>query len=250
GVTVSLPELGRTTTTNNDGGFAFGFQEPAGNEIAGGRYKLHINPGLETSGYGNLVRTINLQAGSKNELTLMRLAELHPGVVFQLINSGQAETSFASDGLKMDLSDAKLFFNRGRSSGEIQYQFMPYDQLGTHVLPGTAPQWMFVAQPRGVAVEGKVGIRMTVPKLDGDYTYIPDSIRYVLIMGYNPERELIEPVCSGEMANNQFTSIGKVELKSLDFIGYAWIHTVSQPRIKAAADGELSLQLLLGELEK
>src|SRR5690606_7175919 len=56
GVTVSLPELGRTTTTNNDGGFAFGFQEPAGNEIAGGRYKLHINPGLETSGYGNLVR--------------------------------------------------------------------------------------------------------------------------------------------------------------------------------------------------
>src|SRR5690606_33188931 len=94
GVTVSLPELGRTTTTNNDGGFAFGFQEPAGNEIAGGRYKLHINPGLETSGYGNLVRTINLQAGSKNELTLMRLAELHPGVVFQLINSGQAETSF------------------------------------------------------------------------------------------------------------------------------------------------------------
>lgn len=250
GVTVSLPELDRTTTTNNDGGFAFGFQEPAGNEIPGGRYKLHINPGLETTGYGNLVRTINLQAGSKNELTLMRLAELHPGVAFQLINSGQADTSFAGDGLKMDLSDAKLFFNRGRSSGEIQYQFMPYDQLGAQVLPGTAPQWMFVAQPRGVAVEGKVGVRMTVPKLDGDYTYIPDSIRYVLIMGYNPERELIEPVGVGEMVNNQVTSVGKVELKSMDFIGYAWVHPDSQPRFKAVADGELSLQQLLGELQK
>lgn len=250
GITVSLPELGRTTTTNNDGGFAFGFQEPAGNEIAGGRYKLHINPGLETPGYGNLVRTINLQEGSSNELTLMRLAELHPGVAFQLISSGQADTSFAGDGLKMDLSNAKLFFNRGRSSGEIQYQFMPYDQLGTQVLPGTAPQWMFVAQPRGVAVEGKVGIRMTVPQLDGDYTYIPETTRYVFIMGYNPERELIEPVGIGEMVNNQVTSVGKVELKSLDFIGYAWVHPELQPRFKAVADGELSLQQLLGELQK
>lgn len=250
GVTVSLPELGRTTTTNQDGGFAFGFQETAGNEIPDGRYKLHINPGLETLGYGNLVRTINLQAGSKNELTLMRLAELHPGVAFQLIGSGQAETSFAGDGLNMDLSNAKLLFNRGRSSGEIQYQFMPYDQLGSQVLPGTAPQWMFVAQPRGVTVEGKVGVRMTVPKLDGDYTYIPETTRYVFIMGYNPERELIEPVGIGEMVNNQVTSIGEVELKSLDFIGYAWVHPELQPRFKAVADGELTLQQLLGELQK
>jgi hypothetical protein len=127
---------------------------------------------------------------------------------------------------------------------------MPYDQLGTQVLPGTAPQWMFVAQPRGVTVEGKVGIRMTVPKLDGDYTYIPDTTRYVLIMGYNPERELIEPVGIGEMVNNQVTSIGKVELKSLDFIGYAWVHPELQPRFKAVADKELTLQQLLGELQK
>lgn len=250
GITISLPELGRVTKTNSDGGFAFGFQEAAGSEIPGGRYKLHINPGLETPGYGNLVRTINLQAQSKNELTLLRLAELHPGVTFQLINSGQADTSFAGDGLKLDLSNAKLFFDRGRSAGEIQYQFMPYDQLGAQVLPGTAPQWMFVAQPRGVAVEGTVGLRMTVPKLDGDYTYIPDSIRYVLIMSYNPERELIEPVGIGEILNNQVTSIGKVELKSMDFIGYAWVHPQSQPRLKAVADGELSLQQLLGELQK
>lgn len=250
GVTVSLPELDRTTTTNNDGGFAFGFQEAAGNEIPAGRYQLHINPGLTTPGYGNLVRNINLQAENKNELTLMRLAELHPGVAFQIISGGQADTSFAGDGLKIDLSDATLIFNRGRNSGEIQYQFMPYDQLGSQVLPGTAPQWMFVAQPRGVAVEGKVGIRMTVPKLDGDYTYIPESIRYVFIMGYNPERELIEPVGIGEMVNNQVTSVGKVELKSMDFIGYAWIHPDSQPRFKAVAEGELSLQQLLGELQK
>lgn len=250
GITVSLPELGRTTTTNNDGGFAFGFQEPAGNEIPAGRYQLLINPGLETPGYGNLIRTINLQEGYKNELTLMRLAELHPGVAFQLISSGQADTSFAGDGLKLDLSEANLLFNRGRRSGEIQYQFMPYDQLGASVLPGTAPQWMFVAQPRGVTVNGSVGIRMTVPQLDGDYTYIPETIRYVFIMGYNPERELIEPVGIGEMLNNQVTSIGKVELKSMDFIGYSWVHPDSQPRFKAVVDGQLTLQQLLGELQK
>lgn len=250
GVTVSLPELDRTTTTNNDGGFAFGFQEAAGDEIPSGRYQLHINPGLTTPGYGNLVRNINLQAENKNELTLMRLAELHPGVTFQSISGGQADTSFAGDGLKMDLSDAKLIFNRGRSSGEIQYQFMPYDQLGSQVLPGVAPQWMFVSQPRGVLVEGKVGIRMTVPTLDGDYTYIPESIRYVFLMSYNPERELIEPVGIGEIINNQVISVGKVELKSLDFIGYAWVHPDSQARMKAVADGQLSMQQLLGELQK
>jgi hypothetical protein len=99
-------------------------------------------------------------------------------------------------------------------------------------------------------VEGKVGIRMTVPKLDGDYTYIPETTRYVFIMGYNPERELVEPVGIGEMLDNQVTSIGKVELKSMDYIGYAWVHPELQSRFKAVVDGELSLQQLLGELQK
>ena len=249
GITVTLPELGRTTITNNDGGFAFGFQEPAGKEIPGGRYKLNINPDFATQGYGTQVRSINLQEGYKNEIPIIRLTELHPSIPFQLVSSHQAEASFVGDALRFDFSEARLLFD-GRTSGQLQYQFFQYDQLGTAVAPGAWPQWMYAGQPRGVEVEGKVGITMNIPQRDGSYDYIPGVIRYVFIMGYNPEREVIEPVGIGEITNHQVVSVGKVALKTLDFVGYAWVHPDFQVRMEAVANGQVPLQQLISELQQ
>lgn len=250
GIEVSLPDLNRTTITNQDGGFAFGFQEQPGNEIPGGRHKLIINPDFASSRYGVHVRTINLQEGYKNEIGMSRLPELHPESPFQLISSGQASTSFAGDELKLDLSSARLLFNKGRSSGSVQYQFMPFEQINAPMTPGFSPQWIFAGQPRGVKVEGSVGINIKMPKLNGSYDYVPVEIKYVVLLAYDAEQEVIKPVGIGLVENYHVRSVGNVDVNTLDYFGYAWISHVHQPLLKEVAEGTKSLQQLISALQQ
>lgn len=250
GVKVSLPDLGRTTTTNKDGSFAFGFQEQAGKEIPGGRHKVIINPDFSLPGYGVQVRTLSLQEGRKNEVGLMRLTELHPEIPFQLVSSGQAEVDFAGGDLKLDLSAARLLFNNGRPSGNVQYQFMPFEQLNTTMTPGLWPQWMFSAQPRGVIVENPVGIDIKMPALNGSYDYVPAGLEYVVLLGYDPEREVIEPVGIGKIQNYRVVSLGGLNIKTLDHLGYAWLDPKHQPLLKQVAEGTKSMQQLISTLQQ
>jgi hypothetical protein len=250
GIKVSLPDLERTTITNKDGSFAFGFQEQPGNEIPGGRHKIIINPDFSLPHYGVQARTITLQEGRKNEVGLMRLAELHPEIPFQLVTSGQADTDFAGGDLHLDLSGARLLFNKGRTSGNVQFQFMPFEQLNTALTPGLWPQWMFAAQPRGVIVENAVGIDIKMPALNGGYDYVPAEMNYIVLLGYDPEREVIEPVGIGKIENHRVVSQGKVKIKTLDYLGYAWIDPKYQPLLQQVAEGTKSMQQLISTLQQ
>lgn len=250
GVPVKLTSLNRTTTTNNDGSFAFGFQEAAGNEIPGGRHELIINPDFAVPGYGTQVRTINLQQGRKNEISLSRLPELHPDIPFQLISADQGLVSLAGDELRLDLTGARLLFKNGRTSGNLQVQFMPYSQLNAAVTPGAWPQWMFAGQPRGVAVENAISVDIKMPMLNGGYGYIPPETQLVVLMGYNPEREAIEPVGIGRIENYRVVSTGKVTFKTLDYIGYALVESSKQPLLQDVVDGKATLQQLLSMLQQ
>jgi hypothetical protein len=250
GVRVNLSASGRTTVTNKDGGFAFGFQEQAGNEIPEGRYKLTVNPEFSVSGYGTQVRTITLQAGRKNELGLLRLPELSPDIPFQLINSGDSNVTLAGDDLRLNLSSAKLLFTNGRTSGSVQAQFMPFEQLGAAIAPGAWPQWMFALQPRGINVEGSVGIDIKMPALRGAYDYIPANMIYVVLLGYNSDREVIEPIGIGKIENYRVTSLGKLKIQSLDYLGYAIVKPDQQALLKDVADGKQTLQQLLSVLQQ
>jgi hypothetical protein len=85
-ITVELPELGRRAVTNGDGSFAFGFQEAADQFIPGGRYRLQVNAGLKTPGFGSLIKTVNLQEGRRNALGRLSLQELNRTLPFQFLN--------------------------------------------------------------------------------------------------------------------------------------------------------------------
>jgi Bacterial TSP3 repeat/Glucodextranase, domain B len=255
GISVSIPALNRSTVTNGDGGFAFGFQEEAGNEIPGGTYQLIVNPDLADATYGVNARRINLQEGRKNELGLIRLPELNRNAPFQLVNSNQANTSFMGDDLKIDLSDTRLIFNNGRTAGNVQFQFMPFEQLGAAMTPGIWPQWMFTAQPRGIALEGKVHLDIKMPLRNATYDYAPVGIEYVVLLGFNPERDVIEPIGVGKIdrtnaTNYRVKTINKVELKTLDYIGYAWLPPENQALLKDVADGKKTLQQLVSGLQQ
>jgi Bacterial TSP3 repeat len=256
GITVTLPELNRTAITNGDGAFAFGFQEPAGNEIPGGQYKLVVNPELKNPRFGVQIRKINLQQGRKNEIGIYRVTELSGNAPFQLISSGQTETSFVGDELKLDLSDARLLFDSNgatRTSGNIQFQFMPFDQLDAPSMAGAVPLWMYAAQPRGVRVEGEVGINIKAPMLRGSYDYLNALNRYdekyLVLLGFDSEREVIQPVGIGRLENYRVISVGKVSIQNLDYFGYALVNPELQPLLKEIAEGRKSLQQLLIELE-
>lgn len=249
GIAVSLSGFGKTRT-NQDGSFAFGFQQSADDNLPGGRLRLEVNPDFEVPGYGMQVRTINLQAGRRNEISLTRLPELHPDIPFQLVRQGQAEVSLANDELRLDLSEARLVFNLGRTSGQIQAQFIPFNQINSAMTPGAWPQWLFAIQPRGIAVEGLVGIAIDMPALNGSHDYISPETRHVVLLGYDLERELVEPVGIGRVEHQRVISVGKVNIKALDYLGYALVDPALEPHLQAVAEGTLSLPELLSALRK
>jgi hypothetical protein len=248
GVSVTLPGVNRTTTTNGDGAFAFGFQEQPGNEIPGGRHQLVINGDLSFPSFGNLVRSINLQEGRQNALTQLQIPELNRDIPFQLISGGQAQANLAGTDLQLDLSNTRLLFNKGRTSGDVQMQFMPFEHLHTKIMPGALPQWLFAGQPQGIRVEGAVGINIKMPAMSGNYDYIPYGTNYVVLLGYNPEREVIEPIGVGKIESQRVVSVGKVALNTLDYLGYAMVDPKHQALLQQVAEGKQSLQQLQSAL--
>jgi hypothetical protein len=250
GITVTLSQLNRTAVTNNDGGFSFGFQEQPGNEIPGGRYQMIINPEFADPHYGMQIRSINLQEGRRNKLSLSSVPELHPDIPFELVSSGQANAIFAGGDLKLNFTDTRLLFNKGRSSGSVQYQFMPLEKLNVGTTPGVMPLWMFAAQPQGIVAEGSVGIDIKMPPMDGDYEYLLPEIKLVVLLGYDPEREVIEPIGIGKIENYHVIGIGNIKPKTLDYFGYALLDPALQPLLQQVADGSKTMQQLLSAVQQ
>ena len=129
GVDVTLPELGLSTETNDDGAFSFGFNARPDERIPGGRHELLINPGFDTPGYGSERTTISVQQGRRNSLGLLQLPELSDRAPFQHVSSSQQTLSLAGGDLEIDVANAQLRFNRGRTSGELQVQFFPFSRF-------------------------------------------------------------------------------------------------------------------------
>jgi len=249
-ITVSMPGISRTTVTNGDGGFAFGFQESGENIIPGGRQRLEVNPGIKNPKFGSQSISVNLQRNRKNTVANIALTEMIKSIPFQNVSSGQV-LSLAQGDLVIDLNahNARLLFAQGRASGAIHSQFLPFEHIGTRMSPAAIPHWVFGNQPKGVRVEGDVGLSFKVPKLSGSYDYLDDIFKYAVIVGFNPILEVIEPIGIGRINNFRVESIGAIPLQSLDFIGYALVDPANNPLLEAVINGEKTLQQLKAELQ-
>ena len=249
GIELTLPEITRTTTTNADGAFAFGFQEPGDQIIPGGRLKLLINGDGIAPRYGMYTNTINLQRNRRNNLNVITLQEMNMDIPYQQISSGQV-ASLAQGDLIVDFSSARVLFDNNRISGRIHTQFLTYEQLGVRSHPGFLPSWMFAVQPKGLQVEGEVGIEFNIPTLRGSLEYIEDDLfRYVVILGYNAESEVIEPIGIGRIDNGKIISAGKLPLRSMDFFGYTLIDPSFNDLLEGIAEGNQPLSRLLVEVQ-
>ena len=248
GVDVELPELNRSTTTNGDGGFAFGYQETGEQLIPGGRYLLRVNNEFKNPLLGTINKTISVQQNYPNDIDRLVLQELERSTPFYNINSGSVN-NLAQGDLIVDLTDAQALFTNGRTSGAVHAQFLPFEQLGVLSWPTAMPHWMFGMQPKGITIEGSTKLSIAIPKLRGNYDYINfDIYQYVVLLAYNIEGEVLEPIGVGQIEDLRINSVGAVDLRSFDYIGYALVLPSHNDTLESYANGEISLQQLKASL--
>ncbi len=143
-----------------------------------------------------------------------------------------------------------ILFSNTRTEGEVHTQFADYNQILAAKTPGIEPLWLYANQPRGIAVEGHISVQITMPQFDGGYDYLPPDTEYVILLGYHPEREVIEALGIGQVNNHIVTSIEPLPYRSLDYIGYTLLSTEHQALLKSVAQGHISLMQALAELQR
>jgi choice-of-anchor A domain-containing protein len=249
GVNVELPELGRKTKTNTDGGFAFGYQESGEQTIPSGQYTLLINNSFTSPYLGTVSTPISVQRNYGNNLKRFTLHELNRNIAFQHISSGKVNNLVGGD-LTLDLSHAKVLFDQGRTEGAVHVQFLPFEHIGATLWPSAMPLWLYGIQPKGIQVEGNVNLTLKIPRHAGSYQYLnAAAYPYVVLLGYNSEQQVVEPIGVGRVENHQVVSEGVVNLSSLDYIGYAQVLPKFAETLASFAQGDLSIQQLKAQLQ-
>jgi hypothetical protein len=244
GVTVSLPALGRSTKTNRDGAFAFGYGDRYDEALPAGRYELVVNPDLKEIRFGTVRRWAAIEAGRQNRLDVTRLPLLNQEIPFVPIE-GRSSVNLLGGDLILDLNDADLQFPDQRRRGDIHLQLTEYGQFAYPIGGDHLPHWLYAGQPAGIRVEGELRIDMATPQLNRSYDYLPPDGSYVLMMGFDPVSRHIVPVGVGRVESYRVTSAGASHYQSLDAIGYVLQGEAAQPHLQAYVDGEIDLQALL-----
>ena len=91
-------------------------------------------------------------------------------------------------------------------------------------MPGRLPAVVtnknfYSPQPGNIRVRGGIGLRIRMPALYGDMSYLPPDNSPVLIMGLDDASLSIVPVGVGVLDNGVVASQGELDLRRLDFIG-------------------------------
>ena len=249
GIDVSLPELGRTVTSDSNGNFNFGFGDQPDKTLPAGRQRLVFNPGMKNPRFGTLERWVDIEAGRLTRLGSTLLPILNPDVPFIRIDSDQSEARLAASDLLLDLSQANLLFPNGRTGGDVHVQFLSRQQISFQTLRSAIPAWVYGVQPAGVEVSGQLQLTMNAPTLYGTHSYLPETDSYVVLVGLDPRSMQIVPVGVGQISGTQISSVGQVHLQRLDYIGYALVPTSQQAILAEYANGSLSISRLIGQLE-
>lgn len=93
-----------------------------------------------------------------------------------------------------------------------------------------------------------------MPMRNSSYDYTPPGFEYVVLLGYDSDREVIAPVGIGNIdrsnpQNYRVKSVKPIALTSLDYLGYAWIPPEYQPVLKDVAEGRKTLQQMMSEIQ-
>jgi hypothetical protein len=248
GLTVSLAGTGQSVKTDNNGNYNLRFD--GAESLPSGRYRLVFNPDMKDPSYGTIEGFANIRGGRLNAMSTYLVPLLNREIPYVQLKSGQGNALVARGNVELDLSDATLLFPDGRDRGNVHIQFHSNTQLSFSARESARPNWMYSVQPGGVKVSGAVGVTIQMPKLWGSYDYIPPDGVLVAMLGLNPDTKVIEPVGIGRVSNRQVVSVGKLAMKSLNYIGYAFVSGAAYPVLLKYESGEItSLTQLISGLD-
>ena len=250
GVEVTIPALNRSTTTDKDGSYSFGYGDSADQTLAQGSYQIHVNSGLRDNRFGSYQGYINIQSGSQNQVKNIMLALLNNDVAFSYLNSGLAATINGNE-INLDATRARYIFNDGRSEGSVHLQFLPYSSLKINSFKlDYTPMWAYAAQPAGVRVEGDLQLEFALPQFQGSFDYAPLEGEMVLLLGSSEDGTHLLPAGVGEaLAGHRIRSLGETHFKRLDYLAYARITPELYADLNRYIDGTLTLQQLTLNLQ-
>ncbi|MDO6762039.1 carboxypeptidase-like regulatory domain-containing protein [Agarivorans sp. 1_MG-2023] len=242
GIKVEVPALQLVTTTNADGGFAFGYQDSANESIAAGTYTLIVNRAMNTPGISEERYQLTVKSQRLNERGLLRVSQINTALPAEFISSGNANTVLAGGDVTLDLSNATVLFPEGFNNGHVYMQLAQLSTINAPIMPEFAPLWAFAAQPKDIQIEGLVGTRFKLPKYQESYDYLSFVGNYMMLVAYNSAKGVISPIGVAEITDTQhlITPL-PVALSSLNYVGASWIPHEQQSLAEQVANGEASL---------
>lgn len=249
GVEVSLPPLGRSVSTDANGGF--GFSDGDGSGLPAGRLRVVVNPGSKNPDLATVEQWVSVEQGKLNRVGVMRLPLLNASEPFRLVRSGQTDVRLAAGDLSLDLSRAALLFPDGRDAGSVHAQFVSGNDVPYPAPPGLQPFFAFFLSPAAVEVSGTVAVSFNLPRLYDSYDYLGGVGDKVLLLGLDPEVLHLLPVGVGkvDLVNRRVASVSPVALKRLDIVGCALVGADRREALEAFANGTVSSGQLLGLLQ-
>lgn len=246
---VELVEAELATNTNRDGAFSFGFGEVLEKPLTSGKYTLRINHGFRNPKFGTQSRSVLIEEKRQNRVGGISLQELDSATSFYQLSEGLRNSLNGGD-LTVDLTNpkTKVYFPDGRGNGSVHIQFLPFEHLPVRAYGIAQPHWLYSLQPKGIDVDGVVGLEIKIPQLRGSYDYLSEEYKYVVLLGFDPDLNIMNPVGIGKIENYKVLSVTELNLESLDFIGYALVNPTLTETMEKVISGEMSLQRFKAEL--
>jgi hypothetical protein len=251
GITVTIPELGKTCVTDKEGNYGFGFGEPAADMIPAGRYRAVANPGMQNSAFGSTEFWLTVVEGHLNANGFVKITYLNPDEPFRFAGHQQAQVLLAGGELTLDLSQATLSFPDGRRQGSLHAQFVEIQEVSYPAQHVAYPAWVFSLQPMGVAVEGTIHMTFSIPMLHESHEYVEFMGQRVVLVALDPDALEIVPVGVG-LVDSELKTIHSekpVAIGRLDILGYALVGEDNQAILEQYASGEISLEQMIGQLQ-
>tara|TARA_R110002073_G_scaffold45053_2_gene124658 strand:+ start:112128 stop:117635 length:5508 start_codon:yes stop_codon:yes gene_type:complete len=214
GVTVALGDI--TSVTGKAGGFSFGFVD-AQRGLKGGTYDLSVNPNGKDPRFGTRLRSVYLDQGRYKKLATMIVPLLNENTGFDVLQSGLI-SSLAGGVVEVDLLDASINDQRGRTTVQVNTQVVEPFSLGFDA-QGSAPMFgMFTLQPEGIEVSGNPRVTLPLPTFEGSADlFVDDALLFV--MGLNAERSAMVPVAVAVVSGGRAVTQGTWQGDWLDYLG-------------------------------
>ncbi len=251
GVTLSIPELQRSTVSDKEGSYSFGFGDSADETIPQGRYRMFANPNLANRSFGSMEFFATVASGNLNEIGVNTVPVLSREEPFRNISSGTTQAILAAGELTLDLTNATLEFAGDSNSGNVHAQFLAVNEQPYGFIKAAAPQWVFNLNPNGIGVSGHVGVKIKMPAMVGSYEYVKYIGDRVVLVGLDPRALQMVPVGIGRVDTdtNMIVSEGTTSFKRLDIIGYGLVDPEKQSILEEFSNGEIGLNELINRLE-